>query len=645
MRRALIGLLFAASLHAQSLDQILRDFANPPKSTRPWIRWWWPGGDVTPSELRAEIAAMDEAGFGGAEINPLRTGLKQDVPDDVLARINDVSTKSFYSKVRAALEEAKAHGMRLDLALGSGSPLGGSVAVTPELASLELRFTTRSVTGPAQFHEMLQLPSPDISPASKLAALTGVSPLLPKDWIARIKSRTRIVAVVAVKDPPVVLTKQLPPDGTLDWDVPAGEWQLYIFEQQPSDARVVGAAGPPPHLVLDHMNRAALEALLARVMDPAKQELGAHFGTTLRAVSVDSQQVEASRPWSDRFLDEFRKRRGYDLTPQLPAGQGIADSRRTVSDLWLENFFVPLADWARKHRLQSRVQAHGAPVDLLRAYATADIPETGQLYADGRMEFLKAASSAAHLYGRKLVSAEAFVHSNQAYGTTTTTLERDVNKLIAAGVNHIVYHGFPYVYLDRPEPGWHPFAPPLALSDHFNPHTKIWREVPRINEYIGRLQAIAQLARPVMRYAVYLASQDFPELATRDFDYINDDALARAKVASGRLVTHSGAEYEALVLPAEDAALRKRFPRLNIIIGTPPPDDAPQRWRLANCEFLFYYNGILKDREYKLPAGDFEEWDLHTGFVTPSAKASFVLETGAAQLFRGTKFVASSTRP
>ena len=274
----------------------------------------------------------------------------------------------------------------------------------------------------------------------------------------------------------------------------------------------------------------------------------------------------------------------------------------------------------------------------------ADIPETEQLYAGGRMEFLKMASSAAHIYGRKLVSAEAFVHPNQSYGITPVTLARDVNKLIAAGVNQIVYHGFPYVYMDRPEPGWHPFA------DYFNPHAKIWKDVPRINEYIGRLQSISQAGRAVMRYAIYRPRLDFPnaseglEIPTRDFDYINEDALTRSKAVNGKLVSPGGAEFETLVLPAEDATMRKRFQSLKIMIGMPPPDDAPMRWRLANSEFLFYYNATLKDREFTLPSGSFEQWDLNTGFVTPPAGTKFLLQTGAAQLYRNLAFFPSSSR-
>ncbi len=697
MQRVLAGLLLAAALHGQTLDRILRDFSNPPKSARPWVRWWLPGGDIDPDELRREIAAMDEAGFGGAEIQAFRIGLKPDMTDAALARVNDYPTRAFYAKVRAALEEAKSRGMHIDLTLGSGWPFGGGEAITPELASIELRSMHRAIKGPVMFREKLQLPAAEISISSRLATLTGVSPLLPKDWYPRMKTRTRVVAVVAVKgsEPAVtgtpkpvvktsgvldqksaiVLTKLLQPDGTLEWDAPDGDWQLFLFEQGPFDARVVGAAGAGPQLIMDHMNRTALEAHINRIMGPALLEIGSHFGATLRAAFCDSFEVQADLYWSDGFLDEFRKRRGYDLTTFLPLlkipGYGDPysyydslpyfdapgaekirrDYWRTVSDLWLENFFAPMIDWVRKHRLLARVQAHGAPVDVLRAYGMADIPETEQLYAGGRMEFLTAASSAAHIYGRKIVSAESFVHQNQAYGTTAVTLERDVNKLIAAGVNQIIYHGFPYVYMDRPEPGWHPFAPPLAFSDHFNPHTKIWKELPRINEYIGRLQSISQAAHAVMRYAIYRPQLDFsnaeegPEIPTRDYDYINDDALSRSKVVNGKLVAASGAAYETLVLPAEDAAMRKKFAGVKILIGTPPADDAPTRWLLANSEFLFYYNATLKDREFALPAGGFEQWDLNTGFVTPPSGARFVLTTGAAQLYRNLAFIPSSSHP
>jgi hypothetical protein len=151
--------------------------------------------------------------------------------------------------------------------------------------------------------------------------------------------------------------------------VPQGQWQLFVFFQQPVNTRVIGGVGAGPQLVLDHMNRAALETHLKRISEAAGPEIGSFYGNTVRAGFCDSLEVEAETYWTDNFLDEFRKRRGYDLTPWLPfigtpgrgdpygpyesapwfespdAGRIRQDYWQTVSDLWIDNFFAPLRDW------------------------------------------------------------------------------------------------------------------------------------------------------------------------------------------------------------------------------------------------------------------------------------------------------------
>jgi hypothetical protein len=403
---------------------------------------------------------------------------------------------------------------------------------------------------------------------------------------------------------------------------------------------------------------------LNRISEAAGPEIGSFYGKTVRAGFCDSLEVEAEIFWTDNFLNEFRKRRGYDLTPWLPfidtPGRGDPyaqpyesapwfdspdakgpgqDYWQTVSDLWIDNFFTPLTNWLPARGLMARVQAHGAPVDLLKAYALADIPETEQLFAGGRMEFLKAASSAAHIYGREVVSAESFVHFGKAYQSTPESLERDANRLIAAGVNQIIYHGFPYVYLDRREPGWHPFVDPAPFSDHFNDHnSKIWPAIPALNAYISRLQLIARRGRPAARYALYRPNLDYVKwvngssVASIDYDYIGDDALAKSKARQGKFVLPSGAEYEALVLPADMPEIRRQFPGLRILTGDLPLDQTPERWEIGNAEFRFYFNDTDSPKKYALGPGSFEVWEPATGQVTSYTEDNVRLEPGKAKL-------------
>ena len=76
----------------------------------------------------------------------------------------------------------------------------------------------------------------------------------------------------------------------------------------------MGAEG----FVLDHYDRSALDAHLKAVGDPCCEALKR---TPPYAIFSDSLEVYDS-DWTPDFLAEFRKRRGYDLTPYLPALAG-----------------------------------------------------------------------------------------------------------------------------------------------------------------------------------------------------------------------------------------------------------------------------------------------------------------------------------
>jgi hypothetical protein len=607
MKFAAAGLL-CLFLGTQSPAQnIQQTFQNPPKAYRPMVRWWWPGGDVTDKELRREVDLLDQANFGGGEIQPFQIGLSPTLPEAVAKRVNDYLTPTFFAHMGAALSEAQARGMWLDYTFGSGWPFGGAGAITPELASVELRSAQQTIRGPVKFHQQIQVPqsSPDL-----------IDERFPSGWRERFQKREKLVAVVAVRgasvqyfpnqsaeEPPVVkrtgqldpattvlLTDHLQPDGTLDWDVPPGTWQVFTFKEMPTAQDVVGGVGGGPQLVLDHMNRNAFDVYAQHVGGTAKQYDGQYFGHGLRAIFCDSLEVQAYLYWSDDFLRQFRQRRGYDLTPYLPILKvpgfglpygstgahmplydipGIGDRIRrdywqTVSDVMIENFYTPFNQWAANNNLLSRVQAHGSPTDLLRVYGAANIPETEDLLDQGRYDFLKMSSSGADLYGRKIVASESFVWHGKAYQTTPEKIKRFADELLTAGINEVIYHGYPYEYMDRPEPGWHPFAKEGAFSSLMNQHNYFWPYLSGLNEYITRLQYISQTGTTVAPVALYRGALAYdsieppppePEIDTRlmdagyNFDHIDAYVLLHCHVANNRLISPGGASYGVLVLP------------------------------------------------------------------------------------------------
>jgi hypothetical protein len=605
------------------------------------VRWFWPGGDIDSAQLRREIGILDEAHFGGAEIQPFRFGLDSATPADVLQRVNDYRTPSFYRKVRAALLEASDRNMRIDYTFGSGWPFGGGLNITPELAAVELRAASRQASGPGRFEGKIAWPARRRGFGTLIAEATGWKDEFPAGWDARLARRERLVAVVAIRgtapvvEPSgrndlignpilevkrrgvlepgsaVVLTERVAADRTLDWMVPEGTWQVFSLVQFPVDQRVLAGVGGTPQLVLDHFNRRAIESHLGAVGDSLLRHVGEFAGGSLRGVFYDSLELAGDLNWTEDFLPEFRRRRGYDLTPLLPLLDPAYDPAEigslvrqdyaaTISDLLIDRHFVPFTTWASRHGLNSRVQAHGSPGDELRIYGLASFPETENLYGGGRYDLLKVAGSAARGYGRSITSAESFVWIMEEYQTTPEKMKRAADEMLAAGVTEIVASGFPYEYLDRPEPGWYPFVSPFPYSSHLNPHDPFWRFLTPLNDYLTRLQYLLRAGEKVAPVALLVPSLGYPTdprsavaqvagrllAAGHDFDHLNADLLLRSRVENSLLVAPGGARYEVLVLvgaerlPLEVVERVSRFAQTGlpiVVVGTLPSGEVGYR--------------------------------------------------------------------
>ena len=108
------------------------------------------------------------------------------------------------------------------------------------------------------------------------------------------------------------------------------------------------------------------------------------------------------------FLAEFQKRRGYDLTPYLPALAGDIgpvtgairhDWGQTLSELCEDQYLQPLTAWAKAHGTKFRSQTYGIPPVTLSSQRLVDLPE-GEGTQWRRFSTTRWATSANHLYGQ-----------------------------------------------------------------------------------------------------------------------------------------------------------------------------------------------------------------------------------------------------
>ncbi len=363
----------------------------------------------------------------------------------------------------------------MDITLGSGWPYGGPHTPISEAAG---RLRVEQVNVPEGAHT---LPVPSMENGEKLiAAFIG------GEQVSKI-DHGRI---------------EIPPGLS-------GSDLLYFFIASRTGQQVKRTAVGAEGFVLNHYSRTAIEDHLASVGDPLLQAFG---DSPPYAVFSDSLEVYAS-DWTDDFLAEFQKRRGYDLTPYLPAlvrdiGTNTRAIRhdwgKTLTELAEDNYLKPIREWAQAHHTRFRSQTYGEPPVILSSNQYVDLPEGEHGPYWRRFSAARWASSASHLYGRPITSTETWtwLHS-PAFRATPLDLKAEADRHFIEGINQLIGHGWPYSPPSQPQPGWHFYAA-AALNDH-NP----WFDVmPDITAYLQRVSFLLRQGQPANDVAIYLPTDD-----------------------------------------------------------------------------------------------------------------------------------------
>jgi len=571
------------------------------RAQRPWTRWWWPGSAVDDTGLTAAMEAYHQVGLGGVEITPIYgvAGTER--------RFIDYLSPRWMARLEHTLREAARLRMGVDMATGTGWPWGGPT-VGPATEAKDVVYRTYHLVGGERLEEPVRARQ---EPLLRLIGNHVGAPLLPDSVAGRGGGSTRrptlddlsrplastprlqalaleqvrfpdlmpLQALVAYPDSgePSVLTDRVGDDGMLDWTAPPGTWTLWAVFQGWHGKTVERAAPGGEGYVLDPFSQRAVQDYLAHFSHAFED----HDVSGLRAFFNDSYEVDDAQgeaDWTPRLFDEFQARRGYDLREHLPAlfGRGdsaeasrvLTDYRQTISDLLLDHFTRQWRRWAAARGDEVRDQAHGSPGNILDLYAAADIPET----EGTEILRFKFASSAAHVTGKPLASAESATWLNEHFLSSLADVKEAVDRYFLGGVNHIVYHGTAYSPPDAPWPGWLFYA-----AVHFSPTNPLWNDFGTLNEYVARTQSILQRGRPDDDVLLYLPI--FDRYAVRDrsllvhfdgltpfrgmrvaddaallesrgytFDFVSDRQLRGVSAADARLKT-GGAFYRTVVVP------------------------------------------------------------------------------------------------
>ncbi|NJL19009.1 MAG: hypothetical protein HC901_01490 [Bdellovibrionaceae bacterium] len=380
-------------------------------------------------------------------------------------------------------------------------------------------------------------------------------------------------AVLVRQDQIMDLSDKLQSDGTLAANLPQGNWTVIYFGMINTGKTNNPAPPEATGLEVDKMSREHTRHHFQGQFAELLGQLSPDERRAFKGITIDSYEVGAQN-WTDGFAAEFEQRNGYNPVKLLPVFTGrvidsakvsdqfLWDLRRTVSEMISENYVGGLRGIAHDHHLKVWCENYGHwgfPGDFLSYGGQAD--EVGGEFwtrpaSRGTIE-CRAASSAAHIYGKQRVFAEAFT-SNLKLEDHPYSFKARGEQLFCEGINHLVLH----VYAHQPKDGIPGNNPWFGTAFHRN--TPWFRESGSWVKYLQRCHGLLQQGEPAADVLVYIG--DFAPQMTGpknpvptgyDYDYIGSDAILRTlRVVDGEWVVFDendpqriAARWEILALP------------------------------------------------------------------------------------------------
>ena len=274
-------------------------------------------------------------------------------------------------------------------------------------------------------------------------------------------------AIPLEPDKVVDLTDSMDAEGRLRWVAPPGEWTVVRL----GHATNLKMTRPVPSSVLglecDRLHPRGIDAHFDHRLKPILDAAGDKAGRTLRSIHIDSWEAYGQN-WTTGFAEEFRKRRGYDITPWLPVLTGHAvgslelterflrDLRRTVDEVTQAHYIDRLCERIAPYGVRFSCEPYGRLcVNTLDYAARADFPIaefwTEREFKDRAYDkrfpdfhpywyhSMKGLASVANTHGKPRVGAEAFTGC-RGWIDHPYLIKGMGDEAFSEGISHFVIH-------------------------------------------------------------------------------------------------------------------------------------------------------------------------------------------------------------
>jgi hypothetical protein len=646
LSRLVIALSIAGSLLSCSNpgtdDDLKQSFINPPDSARPGVYWYFMDGNLDRDAMTADLESMKKAGLGYVLFLEVNVGLPR-------GKVGFLS-EEWQDLYKHAVREAERLGIRVILGSGPGWAGSGGPWVSPAQSMVHLVASDTTVTGPNTFNSMLPLPLPK-KPFFEEASLTQTLKDLRDKWyedvvvlafpapavnarIDRIDEKALYYRAPYTSQPGVLpyltegavqgdkpgsvidhskiidLTDRLKSDGTLQWQVPPGNWTILRFGKRNNGAITRPAPAPGLGFEVDKFDTAAFDAhyktYIGKLIDKVKPEKKKNGGGWTM-IHIDSWEM-GSQNWSPHFREQFKNRRGYDPLLFLPVYTGLIvnsremserflwDIRQTSNELIIENHAGRFKELGRKSGFRLSIEPYDMnPSADLDLGSVADVPMC-EFWSDG-FGFNSSfscieASSVAHLTGAPVVAAEAFTaDSPEAWKKYPGDMKNQGDWAFCMGINRLIYHTFAHKsFFDKYRPGM--TMGPYGV--HWDRGQTWWPMAEGYHKYVSRCQFVLSQGTAVSDI-LYLTPEGAPQVflppqsALEGTDVMPDKRgysfdgcspaflMKNASVKEGRIVFPGGGSYRVMVLPQIENMTPELTSKIGslinegaVVIGNPP---------------------------------------------------------------------------
>lgn len=528
---------------APDLD-VLPGFRKPPPGYGEVPFWWWTGDNLDVDRMIEQIKQLHQKGISGVQVNYSHYDTPGWLTEQAEPAIFSEAWWEVYSRISAACAKR-------DMGIGlSTYTLDWPHGATNLFHQLFYR-------NPEWNAIQLEAGKPQRVRGGETKTLPGAA-----DQIAVRAYRIENGALQRGGMDLAPFVK----NGSVTWTAPEGEWEVWTFQA----VRKAGTLNP--------LMAGAGETVIRGFFQPFQDHNPGKSSKGLNYFFNDELHIGVDKfAWNPDFATEFRRRKGYDLLEVLPAMWGNLGSitpkvRMDYADVRMalmeERYFKPIYTWHASRKIIFACDSGGRGLqpnefgDYFRATRWYSAP--GHDTPSGKANLIKGkvSSSIANLYQRDRVWLEGY-HS-LGWGAAPEQLMFATRENYLYGCTLLNLHGLYYTtygsYWEWAPPDYHFRMPYWAHMDHF------LRYFERLSYLLSQGHFVCDVAvlYPVAPYEAEMdgdkdgerAKQTAFELGTRlmaagiNFEFVDNDSLARAKVEGGRLVVKdAGASYQALVFP------------------------------------------------------------------------------------------------